>query len=315
MTRRAWLAFSILVGAACASPPKEDTRRATATVATKPSALESPKETAKSNEVVAEQTPPTAEPRSDSNASAPTAESRSDGKVEARSSPPTPNRPTNGRAAAPKNDRPVDVHQLNQPFRKLKNEQDVREWVDKFENESREIWTKRVEVADAVGLKEGQRIADVGAGTGLFEPLFSARVGETGKVYAVDIAQPFLDHIARKAGETKLTNVVTVKCSDDATGLEKNSVDVVFVCDTYHHFEHPEKNLASIRESLVDGGELVVVDFEKIAGKSRDFVMHHVRAPKVAVLAELEAAGFELVREEKILDENYLVVLRKAAPK
>ncbi len=202
----------------------------------------------------------------------------------------------------------VDVAEINRPFRELK---DVQSWVARFERESREIYAKRVEIADALGLKPGTRVADVGAGTGLFEPYFSLLVGPAGRVFAVDIAPLFVEHLRRRALAEALPNVEAARCPDTATGLPARSVDVVFVCDVYHHFEHPELNLASIRETLTDGGRFVIVDFEKEPGQASDFVMKHVRAPKAAVRAEIEAAGFELEREEKILKENYLLVFRK----
>jgi len=202
---------------------------------------------------------------------------------------------------------PVDVASINQPFRNLT---DVQSWVGKFERESREIYAKRLAIIDAIGLKPGDRVVDVGAGTGLFEPYFSLLVGPAGRVQAIDIAPLFVEHIRRRALADSLPNVEASRCPDDGTGLPPRSADVAFVCDVYHHFEHPERNLASIRETLVPGGRLVLVDFEKEPGQASDFVMHHVRAPKATVLAEVRAAGFELEREEKLLKENYFLVFR-----
>ena len=73
----------------------------------------------------------------------------------------------------------------------------------------------------------------------------------------------------------------------------------------------PARNLASIRAALASSGRLVIVDFEKEPGRSSDFVMHHVRAPKATVRAEIEQAGFTFEREEKLLAENFFLVFRK----
>lgn len=220
--------------------------------------------------------------------------------------PPPASAPAPAPASAPG---AVDVAKINEPFRHVT---DVNSWVEKFEQDHREICAQRVAIAEAVGLKPGMKIADVGAGTGLFEPLFSTLVGPGGKVYALDISPEFVDHIRRRALIEALQNVEARRCPDDATGLPAASVDVVFVCDVYHHFEHPEKNLASIRATLGDGGRLVVVDFDKVEGQSSDFVLHHVRAGKSAVIEELAAAGFRLDHEVGLMKENWFAVFVKS---
>jgi len=164
-----------------------------------------------------------------------------------------------------------------------------------------------------VNLKAGERVVDVGAGTGLFEPYFSLLVGPAGRVFAIDIAPLFVEHIRRRALAESLPNVEASVCPDTATGLPPACADVAFICDVYHHFEHPEQNLASIRATLKPGGRLVLVDFEKESGKASDFVMHHVRAPKATVIAEFRSAGFTLEREEKVLAENYFLVFKAPA--
>jgi len=210
--------------------------------------------------------------------------------------------------APPAADNAVDVHAINEQYRDLK---DVPSYVAKFERESREIYARRVEIARAVGLRPGDRVADVGAGTGIFEPLFSLLVGPAGKVHALDVAQPFVEHLERRAFVDALANVEVGRCPEDAIGLPDRSLDVVFLCDVYHHFERPERNLDSIRAALAASGRLVIVDFEKEAGRSSEFVMHHVRAPKATVRAEIERAGFAFEREERLLAENFLLVFRK----
>ncbi len=202
-----------------------------------------------------------------------------------------------------------DVSAINQQFRDMK---EVASFVKKFEAESREIFTQRLAIADAVGLRPGERIADIGAGTGLFEPFFSLAVGPAGKVTAIDIAPLFLAHIRQRALTESLPNVTTLLCDQQSTNLPPASSDVVFVCDVYHHFEHPDATLASIRAALVPGGRLIVVDFDRVVGKSSDFVLKHVRADKATFRAEIEAAGFVFEREVPLpLKENWFGVFRR----
>ena len=106
-------------------------------------------------------------------------------------------------------------------------------------------------------------VADIGAGTGLFSWMFAEKVGPKGTVYAVEIAPAFLKYIGEQARKRGLEKVVKpVRSTQDATNLAPGSIDVAFVCATYHHFEHPEKVLASIHRALRPGGRLVVIDFD-----------------------------------------------------
>ncbi|MCY2985374.1 MAG: hypothetical protein NTY15_17240 [Planctomycetota bacterium] len=93
------------------------------------------------------------------------------------------------------------------------------------------------------------------------------------------------------------------------------SVVMVFVCDTYHHFEFPSKTLASISKALKPNGKLVLIDLHRIEGVSTEWAMKHVRANKETVEKEINASGFEQVAAPEIgLKENYFIVYRKAMP-
>lgn len=193
---------------------------------------------------------------------------------------------------------------INDSFR----DPDVDAFVKRFEIESREVYAQRNEIVAACRIEPGQTVADIGAGTGLFTRLFAEAVGEQGRVVAVDIAQTFLDHIAQSSREAGLKNVDTVLCTADSTELPPDSVDVAFICDTYHHFEFPSKTMASLRRALKPGGRVIVIDFSKVPGVSSEFVMGHVRAPQAVFESEIVLAGFLKTREEgELLGENYFV--------
>ncbi|MDZ4783425.1 MAG: methyltransferase domain-containing protein [Planctomycetia bacterium] len=197
---------------------------------------------------------------------------------------------------------------INDSFR----DPDVQEFAGRFEVESREVFARRKEIVAACRIQPGQTIADIGAGTGLFTRMFSDAVGKEGRVIAIDISQKFLDHIADASREAKQHNVETLLCTADSTELPPNSVDLTFICDTYHHFEFPSKTMASLHRALKPGGRLVVVDFQRIEGTSTEWILNHVRAGQDVVEAEIVHSGFEKVDEEKeLLKENYLVVFEK----
>lgn len=192
-------------------------------------------------------------------------------------------------------------------------EMNPEEWVNRFEVESREIYAQRHQIVEAIGLSAGESIADIGAGTGLFTKLFSQKVGSAGKVYAIDISPRMVTHLEQRVTLEGMSNVMVVRNDALSTQLVTRKVDKVFVCDTYHHFERPDAMLKSIHRSLNDGGKLAVVDFERIPGQSRDWVIGHVRAGKGTFRSEIEASGFEFVKEVKVegFKENYLLIFRK----
>jgi len=214
------------------------------------------------------------------------------------------------RSAAPVPEPVVDP-QVNAPYR---GALDVDRFVERFETESREVFRERERIVADLGLRPGDDVADVGAGTGLFTLPIAQAVGPEGRVYAVDIAPDFLERIRERAAEEALANVATILGTDESSELPANSVDLVFLCDTYHHFEHPQRMLGSIRRALRAGGALVVLDFERIPGYSREFILGHVRAGRDTFIEEIHAAGFELLeihpRTAK-LSENYVLRFRK----
>jgi ubiquinone/menaquinone biosynthesis C-methylase UbiE len=195
----------------------------------------------------------------------------------------------------------------------LDPELDVEEWIERFEVESREVYQARKEIMRQLNLQPGDRIADVGAGTGFFTLLMSKAVGPDGWVYAVDISPKFIQHLVSQFDQRGVENVTTVMCDDDSVCLPPGSVDVAFMCDVYHHFEYPGDTMKSIHRSLVDDGRVIVLDFERIPGVSREWLLGHVRAGKEVFIDEIQAAGFELVAEREIggFKENYYLEFRK----
>ena len=181
-----------------------------------------------------------------------------------------------------------------------------------LESESREIYHEREKLAALVGLRTGMSVADVGAGSGFMVELFARAVGPEGRAYAVDINAKLLDRIAQHAQKQGLKNLKTILATDDSAELPANSVDVVFICDTYHHFEYPQKTMASIRRALRRGGELVIVEF-KMEGATGERMRNHVRAGQEVFTKEIQAAGFEWVRTHDVpwLTENYILRFRK----
>ncbi len=192
---------------------------------------------------------------------------------------------------------------------------DIRRFVNQFESEARDVYAKRREILRAVDLRPGDAVADIGAGTGLFTQLFADQVGAKGTVYAIDIGPAFLKYIAERAKQHGQEQIIrTVLNTPDSAELPCGSVDVAFICDTYHHFEHPEKMLASVHRALRPGGRLVVIDFD-LRPNSAESVKLRARAPKEVYCREIVSAGFEQIdaRNAPEIKDNFYAEFRRMA--
>ncbi len=187
---------------------------------------------------------------------------------------------------------------------------DWQQWVRQFESPGREVYDRRFEIVNACGIQPGMHVADIGAGTGFYSRLFSPLVGAQGKVYAVDIAQNFIDNIMREAQAQGLTNIEGIVNSERSVDLPPAAIDLAFSVDTYHHFEYPQDMLASIHRALRPGGRLIVIDFRKHEHAS-NWVKGHVRADRHSVIDEISAAGFRLLDDKPILQINYFLEFEK----
>lgn len=154
------------------------------------------------------------------------------------------------------------------------------------------------EILETCKLKPGMDIVDVGAGSGVHARLFAEKVLPGGKVYAVDIVQEFLDHIIATCKENGIENVKCVLGSDKSCNLKPSSVDLVFTCDTYHHFEYPFRMMASIHKALRPNGQFVIVDF-----KDKSW---HVRADSKTIIEEISKAGFRLIESREFLNMFFI---------
>ncbi len=182
-------------------------------------------------------------------------------------------------------------------------------WLERLEVGSRELYSARDSVVEALDLKPGMRVADVGAGTGLYTLLFAENVGGDGVVYAVDIEPKFLTLINKRTSDNGLDNVVSVLGRKDSITLPDNSVDVVFIADSYHYFEDRQAVMNSIRTALKPGGFLYVVDFDLVEGKTRPLEQQHVRFGRPSVISEIEFFGFEFLDTPTPsgLNENFML--------
>ena len=194
----------------------------------------------------------------------------------------------------------------------LKKDLVVKEWVERLEAEGREVFVNREAIVKRLNIQPGTDIVDIGAGTGAHLPYFTQATGKNGKIYAVDIVKKFLDHIDQQAEQNNWKNVESVLCSERSIKLPKNSVDLAFICNVYHHFEYPRDSLKSAHKALRSGGRLVLIDFKRIPGESSDWILGHMRAGQEVFEKEIQESGFKKVQEiTDLLTDNYFVIFEK----
>lgn len=115
-------------------------------------------------------------------------------------------------------------------------------------------------VVEALELKPGMHVADLGSGSGLFTRPIARAIAPGGVAYAVDIDEALLTIVNRGAKEAGIDNIATVQATADDSRLTK-PVDLIFICDTLHHIENQRAYVKRLRQHLKPGGRIVVIDF------------------------------------------------------
>jgi SAM-dependent methyltransferase len=181
---------------------------------------------------------------------------------------------------------------------------------------AREDRQKPRDIVDALDLKPGSTVADVGTGVGFMLPYLSHAVGDTGHVIGEDIQSDFLDKAKMKAQLSRLGNVKFVLGTDRDPMLPADSLESVLVLDVYHHFDYPEAMLQHIRDSLLSDGKLVIVEYFKrpgaMANGDPDFALRHIRLDQDDLIKEVETNGFRLIsRHDLVPKSQYIAVFVK----
>ena len=182
---------------------------------------------------------------------------------------------------------------------------DIDQAVKMFEGAERDTWQKPDEVVTQLQLRSGDVVADIGAGTGYFTRRFAVVVGPSGKAVGLDIEPTMVTHINEEAQKHGLTNLSARQVPPNDPQLAPQSVDVVFICDTYHHMQDRVAYARLLAQALKPGGRVVIVDFHKRPlplGPPMEWKL----APE-AVTEEFRQAGFQLARSADFLPYQYFL--------
>lgn len=131
-------------------------------------------------------------------------------------------------------------------------------WLERPEREIQEMPNRLI---DLINFKEGDVVADIGIGTGYIARRISPEIGDTGRIYGVEIQQEMLDILDVKMKEAGITNVKGILGTIEDPKLPPNSVDVAIMVDVYHEFSHPYEMIQNICRGMKQGGRVVFVEY------------------------------------------------------
>jgi predicted methyltransferase len=179
-------------------------------------------------------------------------------------------------------------------------------WLERTERETEE---KPQLLIDALEIKPGQTIADLGAGSGYYSFRIAPLVGPTGKVLAIDIEPAMLEVITQRASRERIANVAAVRASVRDPNLAPGSVDLLFMVDVYHELEYPYEVMTKVRAALKPGGRVALIEYRAEDPQVTIKPVHKMSERQVR--HELEAAGFRHVKTVPTLPLQHLIVFEK----
>jgi len=179
-------------------------------------------------------------------------------------------------------------------------------YIGALEDPKRDAYQKPQEVMTALGIKPGEVIADIGAGSGYFTFRLAHHVGSKGKIYAVDVSPDMILHINRRIRELNVSNIVSVLSDPDDPLLPDHSIDRFFFSASWHHIENQTKYLALLKRMLKPGGEVVMIDFQK-----KDLPVGpplQMKISREGLIKQMESQGFRLTKEYTFLPYQYFLI-------
>jgi len=184
-----------------------------------------------------------------------------------------------------------------------------------LEGPDRAIWQKPDQIMDALGVADGSKVADIGAGAGWFTIRLARRVGPNGVVYAQDIQQEMLDVIRRRVAREGLRNVHTTLGAESAANLPAGQLDAVLVVDTYPEVRGDRVAfLQNLAEALKPDGRIGIVNYKLGGGGPGPSPSEGARIARGIVEAEALSAGLRVKAAEN-LPYQYLLVLTRQQPR
>lgn len=185
---------------------------------------------------------------------------------------------------------------------------DIQEYLSHLDRPERDEYQQPAKVIEALGVEPGMAIADLGSGSGYFTRRFVEALGGNGVVYAIDVEQEMLDYVRASLEGQAGASVVSLRLAKpDDPGLPPASVDLIFICNVFHHLENRPAYLKRLGSALRPGGRIAIIDFYS-DHRSGDvgFPRRHL-VPRDTVLTELGQAGYAPIKEHDFLKRQYFL--------
>jgi ubiquinone/menaquinone biosynthesis C-methylase UbiE len=180
------------------------------------------------------------------------------------------------------------------------------EWLDRREREEEE---HPAQVFDALDLRPGEVVADLGAGSGYFTFRMAPKVGATGKILAVEVQEAMLQTLRERAALKKVANVEVIQGSETDPHLPAGGVDLVLLVDVYHELAYPFEVMTKVRESLKPKGRVAFVEYRKEDAAVRIKEVHKMSVRQLE--KEMNAVGLVRVRTVETLPLQHIVLFEK----
>jgi ubiquinone/menaquinone biosynthesis C-methylase UbiE len=185
----------------------------------------------------------------------------------------------------------------------------AEEWTKVLDAANRVASLRIDEIVPRLQLKPGDVVADLGAGSGLFEVSLAKAVSPGGTVYAVDIDEGFFPDIKKRAAEAGVNNVTTVLGKFTDPNLPVKNVDMLFFHDVLHHVDDRAGYLKSLGPYLKPTGRVVIIDYE--AGQGPHGKQPELQVTRDQLAAWMTAAGFRQSDDVKLFEDRYFLVYSK----
>src|SRR5579864_7302089 len=179
-------------------------------------------------------------------------------------------------------------------------------WLDRQEREDQE---KPTLVIEALKLRGGETVADVGAGSGYFTFRIARKVGPAGKVLAVEIQDEMIATLRQRIAEQKVPNVELIKGSERDPRLPAKDVDIVLMVDVYHELSFPYEVMTAIRKALKPGGRVVFVEYRKEDPAVAIKELHKMAVDQLK--KEMGAVRLTYIRTVETLPLQHIVIFEK----
>jgi ubiquinone/menaquinone biosynthesis C-methylase UbiE len=182
----------------------------------------------------------------------------------------------------------------------------AQEWIKTLDSSNRVERLKIDETLTALKIRPGDVIADIGAGSGLYSLPLAKAASPGGLVYAIDIEQGLLDHIAMRAKELQVTNIQMVLGKFTDPNLPATKVDLAFINDVLHHIEDRAGYLKSLARYVKPSGRIVIIDFYPELGPHQNDPSLQVTKDQTA--SWMAAIDFKPVQQLSLFKDKWFVV-------